>query len=78
MSDTTVDDTFPAMSLRRSRKRRKILDIIGGLLIGGASILVHNHLPANSPDPGSSIQLVPSISGTNTILTIRIGRRGDF
>ena len=91
MSDTTVDDTFPAMSLGRPRKRRKILTggiigvIIGGLLAGDAGLpgLVpghndHNHPPEISSDiPTALPDIRPSISGSATLI-IQSAGAGTF
>jgi hypothetical protein len=87
MSDTTVDDTFPAMSLGRLRKRRKILAgiVIGGLLAGGAGLpgLVpgpnnHNHPPEISSDiPTALPDIRPSISGTAALI-IQSAGAGTF
>jgi hypothetical protein len=85
MSNTTVANTFPAMSL--GRPRRKILAgviIIGGLL--AVSVVEHNDhnhppeilrdIPTFLTHVGSSISGT-SISGTET-LTIRPAGAGTF
>lgn len=79
MTDITVDDACPAMSLGNILAGIAVIGIAaislvarGSLVTGGAGLpglvpnyAVHYHLPANLPVPGSSIKIVATVSGTN-------------